>query len=783
MMYEQRLGGRTPDGARSRSWLPDILGVLWVLGSALGVLVPALVHGTSLGPFDLLGLSGLSQHPGVVVHNIQVNDQIQQFIPWTTLAWQQVHQGHLPLWNPYNGLGLPLAFNWQSAPFSIPALIGYLVPIRLAYTIQVLVTLVVAGTGAYVFCRMLRVSVLGCMMAGTLYELSGPFMNWLGWPNAAVMSWAGWLFAAALLVIRGSHRVRAITLFAVFLACAIYAGFPEALFMLAVSLLIFVGVTLALRTHSLAGTGPFLRPVIDMALAVGAGVALGAPLLLPGLQLVADSVRRLGHFPRAFPLHDLTHVLFQGFDPVTVSLPIDPIESAAYVGVIGVVMAVTAVALRKRDPEVAALGSVGVITAALCFAPPVVWLADLLPPAQNIHWRYFLIPMAFSVAVLAGVGIDVLVRSQRERAAWSWAGAGFAVAALVLAALWVFGRGHLPSGQSASRAKSFIWPAIETVVGLAVVGLLVVVRSRHDDRRSELGIHRSLVGRRCAGWLLLACETLFLVAVDAPLWSSSVSFFTPTPAEVTLQRAVGPSVVGFGTAACDELFALGIIPNANIAYGVRELAVYDPAVPLAYARSWARATGLSQAPNSLGFCPAVTNAVLARRFGVGYVLEPVGAPGPRGAVFDMRIDDEDLYRIPGAAAATLTPIRSMAAAFPTVDAAGTPVEVTHPGPASWELATDRASPQVLRLRLTDVPGWHGSIDGQPLRLYRFSGVMLEARIPPGRHTVELHYWPTTFTAGIVIAACSAVGLLSALLLACFRRRHRFALSRTDHVRL
>ena len=56
---------------------------------------------------------------------------IAQMIPWTTLAWTQVHHGQLPLWNPYSGLGMPLAFNWQSAPFGLPALVGYLFPVQM----------------------------------------------------------------------------------------------------------------------------------------------------------------------------------------------------------------------------------------------------------------------------------------------------------------------------------------------------------------------------------------------------------------------------------------------------------------------------------------------------------------------------------------------------------------------------------------------------------------------------------------------------------------------------
>ena len=82
-----------------------------------------------------------------MIHNTSAGDQVDAIIPWSTLAWTQVHHGQLPLWDPYAALGLPLAFNWQTAAFSVPTLIGYLFPLHLAVTVQVFLTLVIAGTG------------------------------------------------------------------------------------------------------------------------------------------------------------------------------------------------------------------------------------------------------------------------------------------------------------------------------------------------------------------------------------------------------------------------------------------------------------------------------------------------------------------------------------------------------------------------------------------------------------------------------------------------------------
>jgi hypothetical protein len=267
-------------------------------------------------------------------------------IPWTSVAWTQVHHGFVPLWNPYNGLGLPLAFNWQSAVFSVPSLAGYLVPLRYAYTVGVIVTLVIAGTGGYVLGRALRLGMLGALMIATVFELCGPLVAWLGYPQAQTMAWGGWLFAAGLLILRGGHRLPAIVLFAVVTACTIYSGHPETLIVMTLATALFLASILALG--GLNGrfgfaSGAILRPAVDVIIATVAGAALAAPLLLPALQRTASSVRSSTASGAAVPAHATFYLLFSGFDGVPVagnyafggSFYYN--ETAAYVGVIALV--------------------------------------------------------------------------------------------------------------------------------------------------------------------------------------------------------------------------------------------------------------------------------------------------------------------------------------------------------------------------------------------------------------------------------------------------------------
>ncbi|MGH9029945.1 MAG: YfhO family protein, partial [Acidimicrobiales bacterium] len=320
-------------------------------------------------------------------------------------------------------------------------------------------------------------------------------------------------------------------------------------------------------------------------------------------------------------------------------------------------------------------------------------------------------------------------------------------------------------------ARSFIWPAAQVFAGLAAMGLLGLRRRRI----------RFVTGTTVAG-ALLACETAFLLSAGTALFSSSPAYLTRTPAEVQLERAVGSSLVGLGS---DECFTsqLGLVPDLNVALGVRELAMYDPLFPRSYYKAWRSSTGQAPAPPpSPGkpfsiYCPAITGASQARLYGVGFVLEPGGTAGPAGTAFVTRIGDEGLFRVPGAALATLS-APGRGGGYPPAGAPGTPVRVSRPGPASFGLTTDATGPTVLRLRITDVPGWHATIDGKPLHLRPFDRVMLQARVPPGRHVIDLHYWPDSFSVGLVLALCAAVGLLAASVASVAAGRRRRARERS-----
>jgi hypothetical protein len=757
-------------GQSRRQWsIVDALGLAGVVVAGVLVLVPALAHGTFLGPYDILQNTGLNKVPTVKVHNSSVLDQISLFIPWTNMVWTQVHHGHLPLWNPYSALGMPLAFNWESAPFSLPVLIGYLFPVRLAYTAQMVVTVVIAGSGVYTLGKVLRLGILSCMTAAIVFELSGPFIGLLGWPLSSVMCWGGWLFAAVVLVLRGDKRAQAISLLAVVFAFAIYAGDPEGLLLLTLSAAIFALAMLALRAPALGGSGPVIRPCFDVGLSVIAGSLLAAPLILPGLQFAKGSNRSYvgpALAPKGLPPQELLHLIFQGFDGLPLLhnawFGVSAYEATCgYVGVTVLVLAALALVERWKRPEVRSIALVAVAMGLLVFVSPLVSLLDR--SVYRIYWIFALAPMVLMIAILSGIGMEVLVTSHKEPRVRRVLGIGFAAMAVLLGVVWLVARRGLTPSQVNIRSHSFVWPTIEVITGLVVVWMLAKVSTQTMARPVSSEVRPGIM----AGSVLLLVTTGFLLASGAPLISSSSVYPTSTPAVISLKHAVGDAVVGFGVSPAFPS-SLGIMVNGNLLYDVQEFAVYDPMTPHSYFSLYKTQTSqLSEAEDI--FSPPVTSTQAARLYGVSYLLEPFGVPGPRGSVFDRRLGNEDLYRVPGAAAATLVTLRPNGT-FPDIYADGAPVRVAHPSPNAWRMITQSTTQSVLRLRLTNVPGWRATIDGKPVEVHSFAHTMLQVPVPPGRHVIELHYWPKTFSVGILLALCAVLGLAILLILA--RRRSR-----------
>ena len=733
-----------------RRWCLDAAALGWLVALAAALLGPTLAHGGALGPYDLLREIGLTGTASPHIHNTIGSDEIEEFIPWQALDWLQVHAGHLPLWNPDSLLGMPLAFNMESAPFSIAVAIGYLFPLHLAHSATVVAALLIGATGTYAAARSLSLSVLPALVAASIFELSGAFTVWLGAYESACLGFAGWAVAASVLVLRGRRRPLAIAALAVVLALGVAAGEPQIAAVLVVSLAVYVAIVIA----ALARRGERARArraALDHLVALVAAGALAAPVYLPALQLGFASAREQGPFISGLPLYDLSHLAFASYNGVPTNLasligPDNLYVSMIYVGVIGLCLALCSLALVRRHAEVLAIGVLGTVLLVALFVSPVVDLLRTIPLVRVFRLDLATPMVDFCLAMLAGFGTagllaaDGAVRRRAERLLELGIVVTFC-ALVVLGVRLVLNVDHLGATQRAVRAGSFAFPAV-SLVALAAFALW-----RRWSGAGKPPVEGRAGPRAVVGLLVLESAMLVLAGENVP--SSAAQVPPPSKAIAALARISHGALVGIGSCVENAFPNVGILPNVNLLYGVKELIVYDPIVPSAYYASYGQATGSSTAPLVPHlFCPAIRSLRLARLYGVSYVLEPPGQRPPAGMVHVATLHGEGLFRVPGSGRATL------------ISASGkvSVVRASEPTPETWKLEFSAKTRSRLELRITDEPGWQATIDGRPLRLSRSHAVMLAASVPPGRHVVLLRYWPRAFSVGLGISALALLAL-------------------------
>jgi hypothetical protein len=747
-------------------------------------LSPAVKDGFSFGPSSIAEqLSVLTYLPHLVYANHLNGDIITQSVAWDQLDWLAVHHGELPLWNPYSANGMPLLLNFESAPFSLPIMIGYLFPLSASFFVAVAVKLLVAGTGAYYATRLAGGRPLVAALAGTTFMLSGSLSGWAGWAVSGPLVWAGWLMAGALLCWRpgalpragaegtGRHgtgrqgtgrRYVGPVVLALSGAFAVYGGFPETLLLLAIGLgtVVVIGGTVGALRGLVQPAG-----VARLALGGGAGMALSAPLWLPGIAVIEQSARLNENGTGGLPLHAMALLLAQGYDglPTTNSPwfgPADYYEATAYVGVVAVVLALYALLSGWRRPMVASLGGTVLLSLAIIYLGPSQRLFTRLGLGAIATQRMLPI-VGFCAAVLAGLGAEQFLRQWRGRAARYQLSASALACGGVLVALMVSAGGDgLSAAQLSARRHALLWPlATMAVLAAIVVGTLATTARTHaastEPRRARFSRRPGLPAGVVCGCVLVA-QSAYLVFAGVGLNSYATVPYPTDHAVMTLKHLVGNALVALdGPNPGDVTLwtGTGFYPEVNIGYGLRELAVRDPVMPPAYLYTWPVAAAITNA--RLGnnvFAPQVGAARRARFYGAGFILAPAGRV-PKNVVPVTRIPVPlvhylVLYRVPGAQEFSFDGTASDRV-----------LGYTQTGDATWALRTSVPATSELTLRLTYFPGWHISADGRPLAVHKADGLFVGATVPAGTRTVVLNYWPNDLTTGFALAV-AAVAVLA-----------------------
>jgi hypothetical protein len=329
--------------------------------------------------------------------------------------------GRIPWWNPYEGIGAPLAGEMQAAAF-FP-----LVLLDVFSTGQVLFRLIleiVAGAATFLLLRRLVASPWVAAAGGAAFAMNGTFA-WMFHAPGNPIAFAPMLVLGVEQALEGGRRLAGVAVMAAAVALGLYAGFPE---------VAYIDAVLAAGWFLLRATTLRRRALAAFAGRVVAGGALGlllaAPILvafvtyLPGADVGPhDGALGATHLNRALALPDL--VLPYVFGPITAFGHSDPTGATArfwssvggYLGASVAFLALVGLFGRSHRRLRIGLGAWVVLAVGRTVGEPVAArIVDAIPAMDNTSfYRYAGPSTALAVIVLAALAIDDLAVRRRIR--------------------------------------------------------------------------------------------------------------------------------------------------------------------------------------------------------------------------------------------------------------------------------------------------------------------------------------------------------------------------------
>ncbi len=782
--------------ARLRPVEPRALAVFVLL--PLLFLWPGFFGSKTLLPVDQVALfpPWSASSGGTLPRNPNLNDAMTQFAPWAKavrLAWKE---GSLPLRDRWNGCGMTLAGNGQSAAFSPFTFLTFAVPLAHAFDLLAALRLFLALLGTWLWLSELGISKDASVFGAVGYAFSLSMTAWLLFPHPAVLClwpWCLWLIERAL---SGAPSRRDLVALVAVLSLLPLAGHIETVASLAGFGIVWFAARLA------AGERPSLRRDLGIGLAAALSLGLSAFVLIPQALAIAASNRFvLAQAPlRSAAFSWLPHPalwrngLWTTLFPRTLG---DAITSPMIAGRAG------------SFPEMG-LGYCGLISflgvfliarpggprdrRVLLLAVPLLFglgvgigawpFAEIAGHAPLLRW---MLPLRFlSWVALAGPAIAAAefdrLRKDLSGSAWPLVAVltiAAGLAALAFAAFRRFEPLHAAAGGLASQRRAL-------TVCLGVLGAAAI---------AVAGAWKSPVARRALPLALtaIAAAELFDQGRRLYAYGSPAALFPETPAVRFLRGQTGPfRVVGDNAA---------VFPGTNVFAGVEDVRTHDPVERRDYVELLDATAGYPASDyfKHVRNLDAPILDFLNVRFLISDPASP--SPGPRwtavyggsdATVFENRgvlpraFVPARLRLVPGRPEAS-SAVDAFGPAFAEMArrsdwaetawiAAGASA-TTPNGPAGvsqYREGTNRASFRVAArgpsrslvvTSLLQDGGWSARDgSGRPLETIRANGPFLAVWVPPGTTAADLSYNPPGMRAGVALSLAAAAAFALSLAL-------------------
>lgn len=639
--------------------------------------------------------------------------------------------GVVPWWNPYTGVGIPLAAEMQTISFFLPFVLLLHFPsgvIFLKISLQI-----IAGLATYALLRQLGLGRLAAFAGAVFYEFNGPFAWFAHGPIMPIAFLPLLLLGIERAFARAEDGRRGgWVVLGVAFAYSLYAGFPETAFLDGLLALVWA-------VYRLVVARPSARLSFAIKVAAGGvgGLLLAAPIIVPFLEY--QGLSGIGHsFPTdGLPKISLAPLLMPYiFGPIGAFNDADPSHrlgsfwgaNGGYLNLTLLFLALIGLFSGKRQR------GMRIVLA--------IWVALFLGRVMNV----FHLGHLFSLLPF----MNVIAIDRYCEPAWT-------MAAAILAA---FALDDWRRAESRRLVAVLISGIASLVIGVTAVRLASGVIN---------ALLHNLHGKHYAMWLWgsLGWATLFTIAIAwiylrGPMRHCSVVlggliavnviclFSLPPLAGV---RAGKPDI-GLVTflqqhAGLERFYTLGpFSPNYGAYY--RVASINHNAVPIP--ADWIRYIDSTLDPHSvtytsslfIGYFPGPfsdrENAVRTHltdfeATGVKYVLAQPGTNPFNNMVTESESDKpKRVYHGQVADVFELPHFRSY------FEAQGGPCQVSSNSRRFVHAVCE--APAVLIRRELLYPGWHVSVNGRESQLMRSGSIFQMVRLPGGKSEVLFSYQPS-----------------------------------------
>ncbi len=458
----------------------------------------------------------------------------------------------VPWWNPYSGVGLPLAAEYQPAAFF---LLTFLLLLPNGIVWEHLLLQIIAGWGTYALLRQLGLKPLTAFTGGILFAFNGT-LAWFNDDSALPVPFLPWMlygveraFAKANLGIKNGWRI-----FAVAMAMNLLAGFPETAYLS--GLLVFVWALLRLIQITPKSRMNFVWRIV---LGGAVGIALATPQILAFFLFLPHAF--IGNHKIVFANAALPHEsILQSLIAPYVYGPI-----AAYSGIwsllfviwgnIGgyVTILVLIMAIYGFFASRSALAWVLIVWVILALGKTfgfhiitVIW--NVLPGIKEAEFcRYVPPTWELALIILTSFGIDNLTKfknDSRHLAKWGTITAAFVILGSSLLYIWHLHQNIISSpGLKHWAIMSLLWSVITVLLCL----IFIFLAKKHQ---------------------LAVFALVFLILIDSVIMFTIPTFSNPRAGEVDmsaisfLQRNLG----------LQRFYTLGPIqPNYGAYFGIASI--------------------------------------------------------------------------------------------------------------------------------------------------------------------------------------------------------------------